>query len=97
MTDAQLSAARASVNMTTTFPDALRHLRSPREGLLLLYPISPNSLPRSGSQSRLPLFDDADRNGVTVVGLAMVFPASASAATIEYVVGSVGALQGDAQ
>lgn len=68
---------------------ALRAQRDTREGLLLIYPISKLSAPRAGSD-RLALFDDPYRDGVTVIGLALVFPASSSAATIEYVVGSVG-------
>ncbi|MBI2313637.1 MAG: Z1 domain-containing protein [Betaproteobacteria bacterium] len=90
LTDAQLAAARATVNEAGSFPRALRRQRNPRQGLLLLYPISPNSRPRSGIPSRQPLFDDPVRDGVTVVGMAMVSPVSESAATIEYVVGSVG-------
>lgn len=97
LTDPQLAAARATVDKVGSFPDALRRQRNPRQALLLLYPISPNSRPRIGTQSRLPLFDDPVRDGVTVVGMAMVFPASESAATIEYVVGSIGTLQGDDQ
>lgn len=91
----QLAAARAGIEEAGSFPRALRRQRSSRQGLLLLYPISPHSRPRAGTQSRLPLFDDPDRDGATVVGLALVFPVSDSAATIEYVVGSVGAPEGD--
>jgi hypothetical protein len=69
---------------------ALRAKRDKREGLLLIYPISKFSSPRGRPGNRLPLFDDVSRDGVTVIGLALVFPASDSAATIEYVVGSVG-------
>lgn len=90
LTDVQLAAARADIQESGDFRTELRSKRSPRQGLLLLYPISPYSRPRDGKQSRLPLFDDPDRDGVTVVGLAIVFPISESAATIEYAVGSVG-------
>jgi hypothetical protein len=94
LTDEQLAAARvaaqADADPRGRFPRALRRQRSARQGLLLLYAISPESRPRAGVQSRLPLFDDPQRNGLTVVGLAIVFPSSDSAATIEYVVGSVG-------
>lgn len=93
----QLAAARTTVDEADSFPRALRRQRNPRHGLLLLYPISPNSQPRRGTQSRLPLFDDPVRDGVTVVGLALVFPVSDSAATIEYVVGSVGTPERDEQ
>jgi hypothetical protein len=98
-TDQQLAAARAEALTDTDqrgrFPRALRRQRSARQGLLLLYPISPASRPRLGIQSRLPLFENPERDGVTVVGIALVFPSSASAATIEYVVGSVGSSRGD--
>jgi hypothetical protein len=69
---------------------ALRAERDKREGLLLIYPISKLSRPRANSKNRLSLFEDPGRDGVTVIGVALVFPASDSAATIEYVIGSVG-------
>lgn len=72
--------------------EALREERDKREGLLLIYPISRFSRPRSSSKTRLPLFDNPERDGCTVIGVALVFPASKSAATVEYVVGSVGEL-----
>lgn len=101
LTDEQLAAARVAAEADPDprgrFPRALRRQRSSRQGLLLLYAISPESRPRVGVQSRLPLFDDPQRNGLTVVGLAIMFPSSDSAATIEYVVGSVGTPRGDDQ
>jgi hypothetical protein len=100
LTDAQLAAARAEALADTEqrgrFPRALRRQRSARQGLLLLYPISPESRPRADTQSRLPLFDNP-ASAPTVVGIAIVFPASDSAATIEYVVGSVWTSQGEDQ
>jgi len=95
LTDEQLAAARGSVDQAGSFPRALRQQRSARQGLLLLYPISPESRPRAGTQSRLPLFDDPALNGLTVVGISIVFPVSDSAATIEYVIGSIGATEED--
>lgn len=69
---------------------AFRAQRNPEEGLLLIYPISKYSRPRpvkAGKvQRRQPLFSDPDR-GVTVVGYALSFPRSDSAATVEYVEG----------
>jgi len=101
LTDEQLAAARAEALADTDlhgrFPRALRRQRSASQGLLLLYPISAASRPRAGTESRLPLFSDLQDHGVTVVGIALVFPSSDSAATIEYVVGSAGAPQGDEQ
>lgn len=100
LTDAQLAAARTAARDDTDlrgrFPRALRRQRSARQGLLLIYPIGPASRPRAGVQSRLALFEDP-ANAPTVIGIALVFPASDSAATIEYVVGSVGAPEGDEQ
>lgn len=101
LTDEQLAVARiealADTELRGRFPRALRRNRSARQGLLLLYPISPASRPRADTQNRLPLFDGPECEGVTVVGISLVFPSSDSAATIEYVVGSVGAPQGDDQ
>ena len=70
---------------------AFRAQRSREEGLLLIYPISKYSQPRRVASNRVqrrqPLFDDPER-GVTVVGYAMSFPRSDSAATVEYVAGA---------
>jgi len=93
LTNEQLATARAEANEEESFPRALRRQRSLREGLLLLYPISPNSSPRGNEGNRLPLFDNPV-NGCTVLGVAMSFPVSESAATIEYVVGSAGNIRG---
>ena len=38
--------------------------------------------------NRIDLFDDPERDGEHVIGLALAFPPSDSAATIEYVFGS---------
>jgi len=89
LTAEQMASARTEANEGLDFPRALRKQRSRREGLLLLYPISPNSVPRRSESSRLPLFNNP-ANGCTVLGIAMSFPVSESAATIEYIVGSVG-------
>ena len=69
---------------------ALRAERDKREGLLLIYPISKLSHPRANSKNRLSLFEDPGRDGVTVIGVALVFPAWDSGGTIECVIGSVG-------
>ncbi len=69
--------------------DALLAQRPPEEGLLVIYPISRHSTPRATSDKRLPLFDDPDREGESVIGVALGFPPSDSEATIEYVAGSV--------
>jgi len=92
LSDEQILRARtkASNGSYDDFGSALRSERDRNEGLLLLYPISKFSRPRPNSTKRIPLFDDPDRNGCTVIGLAVVFPQSDSSATIEYIVGSVG-------
>lgn len=68
----------------------LREQRSRRNGLLVLYPISPYSTPSRRNKNRLPLYDSPSDCVPTVLGIALVFPASESDATIEFVVGSVG-------
>jgi len=73
---------------------AARRIRAPREGLLLLYPISRHSgydSPEGGS--RRALFEDSnDDNARDVLGLAISFPKSDNAQRItgQYVVGTVG-------
>jgi hypothetical protein len=96
LTGAQMQRARtnAGAGVFRTLGKALRAERDRGEGLLLLYPISRFSSPRANSEKRIPLFENPERDGCTVVGLALVFPASDSAATIEYIVGSVGEWQG---
>lgn len=77
---------------------ALRSARDKARGLLILYPISPASVPKDPVQGRVssnrrePLFALEDRSVMpTVVGLALVFPESESAATSQYLVGTAGA------
>jgi hypothetical protein len=92
LSDTQILRARANAT-NGRYGDlgtALRSERDRGEGLLLVYPISKRSSPRQNSTQRIPLFENPDRDGCTVVGVALVFPQSDSAATIEYIVGSVG-------
>jgi len=72
-----------------SLPVALRRARPQDEGLLLLYPISRDSQPRTGAAGR-PLFDPRTvaTRGRTVVGMAAVLPYSTSSATVRWVVGS---------
>jgi len=71
--------------------DALRSVRPAGEGLLLIYPISRGSRPdREDDPERMPLFDNPDGDGVTVIGIALSFPCSDSAAAVEYVAGPAG-------
>jgi hypothetical protein len=92
LTDEAIMAARQeeSEGRHESIRDALLAQRPTEEGLLVLYPISRYSKPQSGAEKRLDLFDDPDRQGESVIGVALAFPPSDSAATIEYVVGSVG-------
>jgi hypothetical protein len=96
LTEGQIQRARANAERGgfRTLGKALRAERDRGEGLLLLYPISRFSSPRANSEKRIPLFENPERDGCTVVGIALVFPASDSAATIEYIVGSVSEWQG---
>lgn len=63
---------------------------------MLLYPISRYSRatpPAQGkTQQRVDLFEDPERDGVTVIGLAVALPHSDSEATRRYIVGSAGAV-----
>jgi len=95
LTPAQLRAARDEAEATGDFPTALRKQRAKTQGVLLLYPISPFSRPPNDEGNRLPLFTNPE-NGVTVLGIALVFPVSDSSATIEYVVGTVGPMPEEA-
>ena len=94
LSDDQIRNARANVADGTypTFGDALRAERDKTEGLLLIYPISKLSKPARESNSRTPLFDNPEGDGCTVIGVALAFPRSSSASTIEYITGSVGDL-----
>ena len=78
------------------FSEALRSLRDPKSGLLLIYPISPASVgrARAGSTKRIDLslgdalFGDSPQH--TIIGLSIVFPYSkAEFENLEFWVGSV--------
>lgn len=95
LTAEQVAQAEEQWNqgLAPTRAHAFRQQRPKEEGLLLVYPISKYSQPRSVSppkqQRRQPLFDDPD-SAVNVVGYALSFPYSDSAATVEYVAGPQG-------
>lgn len=87
--------AQAEAGTVGSLGERLRLARSQREGLLLLYPISRFSGHgrefEGGTEStRVPIFEDPER-GVDIIGIAVVFPRSRSAAAREYVTGTVGA------
>jgi hypothetical protein len=72
---------------------AARRVRSPADGLLLIYPISRFSRPDSGSlRSRQAVYENPrDALARDIVGLAISFPKSPNArATRGYAVGPVG-------
>jgi hypothetical protein len=98
--DEQVAAARAqAASGQLSYPVALRQQRSPRHGLLVVYPISRYSGPVNGTDGqeeagKQPLFRDAERDGVTVIGIAASFPASNTADKRSYVVGSAGPAPG---
>jgi len=89
-TQVQLAEQEWAQRQHSTRAHSFRAQRDPAEGLLLVYPISKNSAPRRGVGSRVtrrqPLFDNSDE-GVTVIGYAISFPNSESAATVRYVSG----------
>lgn len=96
LTDDQIAAARDAYaeDRFHRYGTALRHQRSPEEGLLCIYPISPHSDPgnddrRKGSTNRVRLFDDPAR-ARPVIGVAVVFPPSTSAATQTRIGGPAG-------
>ncbi len=90
LTDQQIMTARQELaeDRFDSIRDALLAQRRPSEGLLVVYPISRYSQKKRYSTERLNLFDNPDQ-GQDVAALALAFPPSDSAATIEYIAGSV--------
>jgi hypothetical protein len=76
------------------FRSIARSMRSPEEGLLLIYPISRFSgYDKKIGESRKPLFDDPnDPRAQQIMGIALSFPKSDKALVVlgEYIVGTVG-------
>jgi len=70
---------------------AARRVRTPQQGLLLIYPVSRFSKPDSET-TRRPLFDDPrDGHARDVVGIAVSFPRSITAMAVKgYFVGTAG-------
>jgi hypothetical protein len=103
MTRGQLNEASRlrSLDPKLKYGRALRRARDPATGLLLIYPISPMSLPKklaasakTPRQLREPLFREDVRGSMpTVIGIGMVFPDSDSIATDQYFVGPAGAYE----
>jgi hypothetical protein len=87
--------AQAEAGTTGSLGERLRFVRSQREGLLLIYPISRFSghgreFEGGAESTRVPIFA-VPATGVDIIGIAVVFPRSRSAAAREYVAGTVGA------
>ncbi|MGC7845708.1 Z1 domain-containing protein [Desulforudis sp. 1088] len=90
LTQEQKAEAK-SMEPQVPYLKALRSVRDRREGVLLIYPISRYSgIGRTLGDKREPLFSDPEQ-GEDVIGIALIFPESDTAATVEYVVGTVGA------
>lgn len=77
---------RAAAREFPTQGKAYRSKRDPQEGLLLIYPISGNSIAGRNARNRVPLFGEGQER-CTVLGYAMSFPFSNSPATVTYVQG----------
>jgi hypothetical protein len=70
--------------------DAYRAQRTAREGLLVLYPIDPNSQPGENAKNRRALFVDDAPRPACVVAYSLSLPYSTSAAASTYVTGPEG-------
>ena len=90
LSDEQILAARKATadGKYERIRTAILAQRSPADGLLVLYPISRRSKAKAGADDRADLFDNP-ADGQHVIGVAIGFPPSDSAATIEYITGSV--------
>lgn len=88
MDQAQLDQAQSLLDggKVTKVGAAVRLSRSPSQGLLVIYPISPHSRPSEKRDNRAPLFNHPDAFP-TVVGMALSFPTSGNDLSIDYVVG----------
>jgi hypothetical protein len=84
--DIEDARERAADRDFPTLGKAFRSKRSPQEGLLLLYPISANSVPGRNAKNRIQLFEEGEDRR-TVIGFAVSFPFSNSPATVTYIQG----------
>ncbi|MEV4975471.1 Z1 domain-containing protein [Streptomyces scopuliridis] len=89
LTPAQIEEARKLQESGTfsTLGDAFRSQRSPREGLLVLYPIDPSSGVGANAKNRRKLFDEEIERPECVLAYAVSFPYSTSPRSLPYVVG----------
>ena len=82
--DVETAQEEARDGLHDSVAEAYRAHRDPREGLLMIYPISAAAEPRPNSTTRIPLFAEPNKAG-TLVAYAVSFPFSESEATVEYV------------
>ncbi|MFO1400123.1 MAG: Z1 domain-containing protein [Steroidobacteraceae bacterium] len=89
--DRRAAAETVRVGEKIGLNPAARRVRTPQEGLLLIYPVSRNSKPDS-EITRRPLFDDPnDGRARDLVGIAVSFPRSNMAMPVKgYFVGTAG-------
>jgi hypothetical protein len=94
LSDEQLERARAGGGPASG--RRLREVRDPRESLLLVYPISRFSgwdgQTNVAINDRQPIYSEPARaeRMADIIGVALAAPPSKTAATVEYVVGTVG-------
>src|SRR5258708_21217792 len=89
LTEEQVAVARTA-DGEEAFGYKLRNTRDPGEGLLLIYPISKNSVPSEAHlKTRVPLFDSSKQH-VDVIGIAVVFPPSNRTDTVTSIAHRVG-------
>ena len=86
LTVEEVQAATSQQDQYPSLGHAIRAQRPASQGLLMVYPISPFSIPRPGSSDRVDLFDEPHGRPL-VVGIALSFPYSRTGATVEYVSG----------
>jgi hypothetical protein len=84
--DVRDADARFAAREYPTRGKAYRSKRSSEEGLLLIYPISGNSVAGRNAKNRVALFGDNEEKR-TVLGYALSFPTSDSPAIVTYVQG----------
>ena len=94
LSETQLSHARG--DRAAASGDALRAVRDRSEGLLLIYPIARTSGWHNGEEhvagNRRPIYAGHEhaQEMENIIGIALAMPPSSDAATVEYVVGTVG-------
>jgi Z1 domain-containing protein len=88
LTEAQVRTAkeRYEDGAFERLDDALRAERDAREGLLVLYPISPRSKPRANASDRITLFS-SDNQPECVLAYAISLPLSKTAEAKSYITG----------